>query len=121
MVIPTVIPLGEVLQMPIYVYEILDDDGEPAGTFEVFQQIKDEPLTRHPETGQPVERLITPPFIGGQWSEHSMHRSVSDDKKLEKQGFTKYVKAGNGVYEKRCGKGPRTISKDQPIKGSDLK
>ncbi|WLD10196.1 FmdB family zinc ribbon protein [Planctellipticum variicoloris] len=121
MVIPTVIPRGELLQMPIYVYEILDDDGEPAGTFEVFQQIKDEPLTRHPETGQPVERLITPPFIGGQWSEHSMHKSVSDDKKLEKQGFTKYVKAGNGIYEKRCGKGPQTISRDQPIKGSDLK
>ena len=53
----------------------LDDDGEPAGTFEVFQQIKDKPLTRHPETGQPVERLITPPFIGGQWSEHRCTRA----------------------------------------------
>ena len=48
-----------------------------------------------------------------------MHKSVSDDKKLEKQGFTKYVKAGNGIYEKRCDKGPQTISRDQPIKGCD--
>ena len=50
-----------------------------------------------------------------------MHKSARDDKKLERQGFTKYVKAGDGVYEKRAGKGPRTITRDKPIKGSDLK
>jgi hypothetical protein len=47
--------------------------------------------------------------------------SVKDDKKLDKLGFTKYVKAGNGIYEKRSGKGPDVISRDAPIKGKDLK
>ena len=30
-------------------------------------------------------------------------------------------KAGDGIYEKRAGKGPRTISKDAPITAKDLK
>ena len=30
-------------------------------------------------------------------------------------GFTKYVKSGDGTYEKRAGKGPDVISKDTPF------
>ena len=44
-----------------------------------------------------------------------MNKSVADDKKLDKMGFTKYVKAGDGVYEKRAGKGPDVISRDTPF------
>jgi predicted nucleic acid-binding Zn ribbon protein len=107
--------------MPIYVYEVINEDGSPGEQFEIMQRVSDPPLTSHPETGQPVQRVIQPPFIGGQWSESSMHKSVNDDKKLDRLGFTKYVKAGDGVYEKRAGKGPQTISGDSPIKPSDLK
>jgi predicted nucleic acid-binding Zn ribbon protein len=107
--------------MPTYVYEILDDDGEAVGMFEVIQAFSEAPLTTHPETGQKVQRVIQPPFIGGTWSESHMHKSSRDDKKLEQLGFTKYVKAGDGIYEKRAGKGPRTISKDAPITAKDLK
>jgi hypothetical protein len=42
-----------------------------------------------------------------------MSRSVADDKKLDRLGFTKYVKSGDGVYEKRAGKGPDVIHRDQ--------
>jgi hypothetical protein len=38
-----------------------------------------------------------------------MRRSISDDK-LAKQGFTKYVKTGDGTYEKTVGSGPSMIS-----------
>lgn len=107
--------------MPTYVYEIVHEDGSGGDTFEVIQPISAKPFTEHPETGQPVRRVIQPPFIGGQWSESAMHKSTSDNKKLEKLGFTKYVKAGDGVYEKTAGKGPRTISGDAPIKPSDIK
>ena len=107
--------------MPIYVYEVLDDQGEPVETFEILQKFSDPPLEVHPESGRPVRRVIQPPFIGGMWSDGAMHKSVSDDKKLDRLGFTKYVKAGDGIYEKRAGKGPNVISKDRPIKGSDLK
>lgn len=107
--------------MPIYVYEVVCEDGTGGETFELVQSISAAPLTTHPETGEPVRRVIQPPFIGGTWSESAMHKSTKDDKKLEKLGFTKYVKAGGGVYEKTAGKGPRTISADAPMKSSDLK
>lgn len=42
--------------MPIYVYRNLET-GE---TFEIEQRMTDEPLTVHPETGEPVKRLIQP-------------------------------------------------------------
>lgn len=106
--------------MPVYVYEVVRPDGSGGEQFEVVQPITEKPLTVHPETGEPVRRVIQPVFIGGQWTESSMHRSMKDDKKLDKLGFTKYVKAGDGVYEKRAGKGPDIISRDAPVKGSDL-
>ena len=107
--------------MPIYVYETQPTDGSPATTFELIQSINSTPLTVHPDTGVPVRRIIQPPFVGGSWSDSAMKKSVSDDKKLDRMGFTKYVKAGNGIYEKRAGKGPDVISRDSPISGSDLK
>lgn len=107
--------------MPTYVYEIINEDGSGGDTFEIIQPISAKPLTTHPETGQPVQRVIQPPFIGGSWSESAMNKSTKDNKKLEQMGFTKYVKAGNGVYEKTAGKGPRTISADAPIQSKDLK
>jgi hypothetical protein len=42
-----------------------------------------------------------------------MNRAVADDKKLGSLGFTKYVKAGDGRYEKTVGKGPDVINRDQ--------
>ena len=106
--------------MPVYVYEIVQPDGSPGPTFEYTQRITDPPLTEHPETGATVRRVIQPVFIGGTWSEGAMHRSMKDDKKLDRLGFTKYVKSGDGTYEKRAGKGPRVISRDKPIKPGDL-
>ncbi|WP_261664889.1 FmdB family zinc ribbon protein [Deinococcus sp. Marseille-Q6407] len=45
--------------MPTYVYKNLET-GE---LYEFKQSMKDEAYTRHPETGAPVKRLITPPGI----------------------------------------------------------
>src|SRR5687767_13575368 len=106
--------------MPIYVYEVITDSDEPGVQFEIFQSMADAPLTHHPETGQPVRRVFCPPAIGGQWSDSAMGKSVADDKKLDRMGFTKYVKSGDGVYEKRAGKGPDVISRDQPISRDDV-
>ena len=103
--------------MPIYVYEVITADDSPGEQFEFFQSMAEEPLKKHPETGLPVRRVFQAPAIGGKWSESAMNRSVADDKKLDKMGFTKYVKAGDGFYEKRAGKGPDVISKDQPFPG----
>ena len=107
--------------MPTYVYEVIEEDGSAGEQFEVVQGIKEPALTHHPENGKPVQRVIQPVFISGRWSESSMQKTVSDDKKLDQMGFTKYVKAGDGVYEKRAGKGPQLLSGDSPIQPSDLK
>lgn len=106
--------------MPFYVYEVVRSDGEPGEQFELMQRVSDPPLTEHPETGEPVQRVIQPPFVGGRWSDSAMHRSVADDRKLDRLGFTKYVKSGDGTYEKRAGQGPDVISRDSPIQPSDL-
>lgn len=52
--------------MPTYVYKGLES-GE---YFEVEQSIHEDPLTHHPETGEPVKRVIQPVgviFKGSGW------------------------------------------------------
>lgn len=95
--------------MPIYVYEVIRDDNQDGETFEILQGFNDPPLTKHPETGQPVRRCLSAPSITGTWSDSKSKTRLSD-KNLSAQGFTKYVKAGNGMYEKTAGKGPNLIS-----------
>lgn len=99
--------------MPIYVYEILDKRGEPTGkTFEVHQSMKDDALSRHPDTGQPVRRVIQAPNIAGKWSDIK-GKSALSNKNLERLGFTKYERKGNGYMERTAGKhGPKSISAD---------
>ena len=97
--------------MPIYVYEVIMDDGSEGETIEVLQQMSDPPLTHHPETGLPLRRVITSAAIEGRWSDLKAKSNLSD-KNLNAKGFTKYVKMGDGKYEKRAGKGPDVISAD---------
>jgi predicted nucleic acid-binding Zn ribbon protein len=99
--------------MPLYLYEVVTSDDSPGQQFEIFQSMADPPLTSHPETGEPVRRVLCAPAIGGKWSDGAMSRSVADDKKLDRLGFTKYVKSGDGIYEKRAGKGPDIIDRNQ--------
>ena len=106
--------------MPLYQYEVINEDGSSGPQFEIFQSMAEPALTTHPETGQPVRRVFCAPAIGGKWSDSAMNRTVADDKKLDSLGFTKYVKAGDGVYEKRAGKGPDVINRDQPISPNDV-
>lgn len=97
--------------MPIYVYETIMEDGSAGETIEVLQQMSDAPLTHHPETGLPVRKVITAAAIAGAWSDMKAQAALSD-KNLNAKGFTKYVKMGDGKYEKRAGKGPDVISRD---------
>jgi len=92
--------------MPTYVYEVINDNGEPGERFEVVQRMTDEPLTAHPETGQAVRRVFVPFTIPSPASELKADRALADDNKLDRMGFTKYVKSDDGRYEKTIGKGP---------------
>ncbi|MCE9579345.1 MAG: zinc ribbon domain-containing protein [Deltaproteobacteria bacterium] len=51
--------------MPTYVYETLPADGTAPVRFEVQQKMADAPLTAHPETGEPVMRVMTAANLGG--------------------------------------------------------
>jgi predicted nucleic acid-binding Zn ribbon protein len=45
--------------MTTYVYETVTPPGGPAPRrFEIRQSMQDAPLTRHPDTGEPVRRVI---------------------------------------------------------------
>lgn len=43
--------------MPTYVYETVKKGAKPR-RYEIRQSIKDAALTRHPETGEPIRRII---------------------------------------------------------------
>ena len=96
--------------MPTYVYQVIRDAGD-GEVFEVVQSMKDEPLTVHPESGEPVRRIPQAPMIGGRYSEASQKAQMSDAN-LDRLGFTKYVKSGDGTYDKTAGKGPESLSAD---------
>ena len=46
--------------MAIYVYQTVPaTEGEPVRTYEIRQSMKDAALTEHPETKEPIRRVIT--------------------------------------------------------------
>jgi hypothetical protein len=97
--------------MPDYVYEVIHDDGSAGERFEIEQRMSDPPLETHPETGQKVRRIYLPPHIAaGRWSDRAITKNMADNQKLERLGFTKYVKTAGG-YEKVVGQGPKKIQK----------
>ena len=97
--------------MPTYVYEVINQDGTPGERFEVVERMTDEALTKHPETGQPVRRVFVPFHVAGKHAPMKTDRNLADNKKLERLGFTKYEKSGDGTYEKVLGDGPKLIKK----------
>ena len=97
--------------MPFYVYEVVLPDGTGGEQFEVFQKMADEQLTKHPETGEPVRRLFGEPNTPRAWTD-SQGKAATSDKNLAAKGFTKYVKTGQGTYEKTAGSGPKKLKRN---------
>jgi hypothetical protein len=96
--------------VPLYVYEVVLPDGSGGETFEIIQPLSAEPLKKHPETGKPVRRVFGAPNAPRAWTD-SQSKSNLSDKSLASKGFTKYVKSGEGTYEKTTGTGPKKIQK----------
>jgi predicted nucleic acid-binding Zn ribbon protein len=49
--------------MATYLYETIPaEEGGKSETFEIQQSMKDAPLTKHPQSGVPVRRVITGGF-----------------------------------------------------------
>jgi len=97
--------------MPIYMYEVVTDDPNEKQTFEVLQDLNEPALERHPETGQPVRRVISAPsVVGASRSQHE--RNVLSDRNIAAKGFSRYERTGSGTYTRTAGsQGPRTFRK----------
>ncbi|MGD9331449.1 MAG: zinc ribbon domain-containing protein [Desulfobacterales bacterium] len=98
--------------MPVYEYEHSQQPCPLGTTFEHRQSIHDPPLTRCPECGQAVKKLISRSNI-------STPRSNAELKDL---GFTKLVKRDQGVYENVTArdKDSRYVVRDKPETLPDL-
>ena len=97
--------------MPLYVYEVVLPDGSGGEQFEVLQQMADAAADEAPRDGRAgpprVRRAERP---AGLDRLRRARRRLSD-KNLAAKGFTKYVKTGDGRYEKTTGNGPKKIRK----------
>ncbi len=55
--------------------------------------------------------MFLPFHVAGPTSSVKTDRALADDGKLERMGFTKYVKSDEGKYEKVVGKGPDLLNR----------
>jgi predicted nucleic acid-binding Zn ribbon protein len=52
--------------MPTYEYETVPaKEGDPVRRYEFQQRMSDEPLKKHPETGEPLRRVYSAFAVGG--------------------------------------------------------
>ena len=94
--------------MPFYTYQAKTDEScdKCIEGFDVLQRLNADPLERCPDCGNRVKKVISAPNVV------SGKAHLTTDKTAEQKGFTKYKRAGKGVYEKTAGKGPKYISGD---------
>lgn len=98
------------LTVPIYVYETIPAEGRPGERFEIQQSMAEPALTRHPESGQPVRRVLQAPNIATKYTPGATAAKL-ENRNLADKGFTKYEKDKvTGRYHRTAGKeGPSTI------------
>lgn len=95
--------------MPIYIYETMRQPPEENERFERIQRVSDEPLTEHPDTGEPVRRVIAAPAALTN-SPSRRESTLLSDRNVADKGFTRYEKVGDGKYERTAGTGgPKTL------------
>ena len=83
--------------MAIYEYEILGPDGQPRGIYEVEQKMSEPALTEHPETGEPLRRILSATFAHGS---RSSPESVACESGACGSGLPTY---GGGCASGTCG------------------
>ncbi len=92
--------------MPIYEYEHVDKSCRLGECFEIMQSIMDKPLTRCPDCGGEIRKLISYTNIS----------TPKTNRELRELGFTKLVKRDDGVYENVTarGTGSKLVIRDKP-------
>jgi putative FmdB family regulatory protein len=94
--------------MPIYEYETTAEGCEHCRErFEVVQTFSEAALEACPECGGTIAKVFSTAAVQGA----GRSAETLSNKGLAEKGFTKYVKAGGGHYEKVAGKGPNVIKR----------
>ena len=91
--------------MPLYDYAPTSGHCDRCdGRFEAFQRLADPKLTECPTCGQACQRLVSAAGLVGRYS--------TSNSRVKELGMTKYVKAGDGYYERAAGTGgPKVIKR----------
>jgi hypothetical protein len=95
--------------MPIYEYKHVENDVNDCDeVIEVFQNMSAAPLERCPKCMRAIKKMISVPCK----HQDSVKNTLSDSN-LSQKGFSKYVKTGDGTYEKMTGpdEAPATLDK----------
>lgn len=90
--------------MPVYTYQVINEDGTEGRIFECVHGMSEPMLTEHPETGEKVVRVFQAPHLAGTGNER-IQKQLTSDSNLERLGFTKYQRNGKGHYERTVGSG----------------
>lgn len=75
--------------MPVYEYEHTEHPCSMGLIFEVSQSLEEHPLSKCPQCGRPIKKLIS--LVGVS--------TPKTNSELRDLGFTKLVKRDDGVYE----------------------
>lgn len=101
--------------MPIYEYRRPD-----GSTFEVIQKFSDDPLTKDPETGVPVERVYTAPAIHFKGS--GFHNTDYSSSRRAKAGSAPASESSSSSSDsKSTGEGKSDSKKSTDSKGPKKK
>lgn len=94
--------------MPIYRYEVLNEEDQPVEIFEAEQRISEPPLTRHPITGERMRKLVDSAHLNLRYAGWNSKMEAGN---LARHGFTRYEKDRlTGRYHKtNQGNGPAHI------------
>ena len=101
--------------MPTYTYQVISNDTRRGERFEVVQRMRDEPLTVHPQTGEPVRRVITG---GSGVLGQPIRRSTVVDKSLAAATPCGCSKTALEELARPAARGPRLASPARCGKGS---
>ena len=99
--------------MPTYTYRCDEPCETCGGNQEVFQRMSDAPLTQCQECDKPIRRVVSLPMRA------VVNSGNLSDSNIEAKGFTKYVRAGKGRYEKVAGssEAPATLDGNNTADG----
>jgi len=100
--------------MPVFTYEVLDDDERVVEIYEAEQDFGAKPLDTHPITGERMRKVFTPLGVNTTYSDWGKKLESGN---LSKAGFTRYErdKSTGRYFKSNEGKGPLELDPGQDL------